>query len=114
MTSDAYTREYIDNINKKNQYTAKLAAPGNFVDNKNLAKIIYNRRNNSTDVRREKLGKENNDYQQNYENNDNDALLSKLVTQVPKNGNLNLVNTSRPNTGAVNQDLKMGSDAAMK
>ncbi len=114
MTSEAYSREYIDNINRKNQYTAKLAAPGNFVDNKNLAKIIYNRRNNSTDIRKEKIGKEINDYPQNYDNNDNDALLSKLVTQVPKNGSLNIMNSSRPNTGAVNQDLKMGSEAAMK
>lgn len=114
MTSEAYSREYIDNINRKSQFTAKLAAPGNFVDNRNLAKIIYNRRNNSTDIRKEKIGKEINDYPQNYDNNDHDALLSKLVTQVPKNGNLNIVNSSRPNTGAINQDLKMGSDAAMK
>ncbi len=114
MTSDAYAREYIDNINRKNQYTGKLASPGNFVDNRNLAKIIYNRRNNSSDIRREKTGKEINDYAQNQESNDNEALLSKLVTQVPKNGNLNIINTSRPNTGAINQDLKMGSDSAMK
>ena len=114
MTSDAHAREYIDNINRKNQFTSKLAAPGNFVDNRNLAKIIYNRRNNSTDIRKEKIGKEMNDHPQNYDKYDNDALLSKLVTQVPKNVNLNLINTTRPNTGAINQDLKMGSDTAMK
>jgi len=114
MTSDVYARDYIDNINKKNQYAGKLPAPGNFIDNRNLAKIVYNRRNNSTDIRREKIGKEMNDYQQNYENNDNDALISKLITQAPKNGTLNMKNNSRPNTGAMNQDLKMGSEAAMK
>lgn len=114
MTSDAYAREYMNNLHNKNQYSNKLAAPGNFVDNRNLAKIIYNRRNNSTDIRKEKIGKEINDYPQNIDNNDNDALLSKLVTQVPKNGNLNMINTSRPSTGAVNQELKVGSDAAMK
>jgi len=114
MTSDVYNRESIDNSNATNQYTSKLAAPGNFIDNKNLAKIIYNRRNNSTDIRIEKIGKEMNDFSQKNENNDNDALLSKLVTQVPKNANLNLINTTRPITGAINQELKVGNNNAMK
>lgn len=114
MTSDAYAREYINNLNSKNQLTKKIAPPGNFVDNKHLAKIIYNKRNNSTDLRRDKISKETNDYPQNHDNYDNNALLSKLVTQVPKNWNLNNINTSRPNTGAGNQDLKIGSDTAMK
>jgi hypothetical protein len=114
MSSDSYAREYMDNINKKNQFTNKLPAPGNYIDNRNLAKIVYNRRNNSTDIRREKTGKEMNDYQQNNENNDNDALISKLITQAPKNGMNSIKNNSRPNTGAMNQDLKMGNESSMK
>jgi len=114
MTSDLYSREYIDNINRKNQFTAKLVPPGNFVDNRNLAKIIYNRRNNSSDIRKEKMGKEMYDYQQGYENNDNEALLNKLVTQVPKNGNMNLKNNLRPITGALNQEMKVSNEASMK
>jgi hypothetical protein len=113
MSSDTYTRNYIDNMNKKNNINnnnAKISTAGNYIDNKNLAKIVHNRRNNSSDIRKEKIGRENNLYLQdnNNNNNDNDAL-SKLVTQVPKNGNI-----SRPSTGAVNIDTKGNSDYSMK
>jgi hypothetical protein len=114
MSSDTYTKNYIDNMNKKNNINnnnGKITTAGNYIDNKNLAKIVHNRRNNSSDIRKEKIGRENNLYLQdnnNNINNDNDAL-SKLVTQVPKNGNI-----SRPSTGAINTDNKGASDYSMK
>lgn len=117
MSSQLYSKEFMDNINRKNHFSTKLAAPGNFVDNRNLAKLVYNRRNNSSDIRKEKIGKEINDLQQiNYlDNNDNDALLSKLITQVPKNGNTNSIkNNLRPNTGAINQEPKTSNDGSLK
>jgi hypothetical protein len=116
MSSDTYTRNYIDNMNKKNNNNNNNlvgGTPGNYIDNKNLAKIVYNRRNNSSDIRKEKIGKDNNVYLQ--ENNETD-LLSKLVTQVQKNANTNITtkNISRPSTGAVNVDTKGTSEYAMK
>lgn len=111
MSSDTYTRNYIDNMNKKNN-TNKLGNSGNYIDNRNLAKIVHNRRNNSSDIRKEKIqnGKENLNIQ---DPSDNDAL-SKLVTQVPKNNNITTKNISRPSTGAVNIDTRGTSDYSMK
>ena len=110
MSSDTYTRNYIDNMNKKNNNNSKVASNGNYIDNRNLAKIVHNRRNNSSDIRKEKIGKESNVNMQ--DNGDNDAL-SKLVTQVPQKGNVTK-NISRPSTGAVNVDTKGTSDYSMK
>ena len=105
MTSDVYSREYYENINKKNQYTINITPPANINENKNLSKILYNRRNNSSDIRR----KNNNIFQQNNaDNNDNDHLLSKLVTQAPKN---NIKNQIRSLSGGLVQDPKYGNDA---
>ena len=100
ISPDSYsTRNYIDNLNRKNNNKAN-----NYIDNKNLAKILHNRRNNSSDIRKEKIGKESN-----LNLPDENEALSKLVTQVPKNGHV-----SRPSTGAVGIDVKNTSDYSMK
>ena len=110
MSSDNYSNNYIDNMNRKNTNN-KVGTNPNYVDNRNLAKIVHNRRNNSSDIRKEKIGKESNLNLQ--DNNDNNAL-SKLVTQVPKNSNMNIKNISRPSTDAVNMDNKSATDNSMK
>jgi hypothetical protein len=79
--------------------------PRNYNDNKNLSKIVHNRRNYSSDIRKEKFGRanmnddynENNEFNNNY--NDNEAI-SKLVTQVPKN-------SIRPNTGEIEAKIQV-------
>ena len=105
MTSELYSREAMNIINKNNQYSSKLMNSGNISDIKNLNYIVNDRRNNSSDVKREKIGKDQQNINNNNLNkNDNDKLLSKFITQMPQN-------SSRPLTVSNNLGLVVDNDS---